>query len=312
MIVKPGDLTSPLDVESLYSRRGPLVVEVGFGDGRFTSELAREHPDWNIFGAEISLGSLWRAYRRMIRESVPNVRLYRGHGRMIVRDVVGEQRLSRIYVNFPDPWPRKKHQKNRLLQESFFSLLSTRLVDDGLLSFTTDHEEYFGFACEEAHRSGHFSVVVGAPPAAALQTKYALKWQGQNKPIFHAEFIKTSEANPHQIINSSIPMQHATLTGSIDSVGAFEKVVHPFDGGHVILLEAFRGLSEDCLLFRARVEEPDLMQEILVQAWPKDDGVFVSLQPFGNPMFTRGVREAVRAVALWLESQGLVLRESWI
>jgi tRNA (guanine-N7-)-methyltransferase len=312
VVIRPGELTCPLDIEAVFSRPGPLVVEVGFGDGRFTADLGRRNPEWNILGVEVSLGSVWRAYRRLIRESVTNVRLFRGNARMIVRDVLSERSLSRIYVNFPDPWPRLKHRKNRLLQADFFSLLSTRLGPGGSLSFTTDHGEYFNFACEEARISGHFDVLPGVPPEAALETKYALKWREQNKKIFHADFLKVSEAAPRAAINVSVPMQHAILSGSLDTVGSFNKVVHSFEGGHVIILQAFRDLEDGGLLFKVIVEEPDLMQEVLVQAWPKDDGVFISLQPFGNPLFTKGVREAVRAVACWLETQGLKTEKSWI
>ena len=107
-------------------------------------------------------------------------------------------------------------------------------------------------------------------------------------------------------------MQHASLKGSLSNVGHFTKQVRSFEGGHAIVLEAYRDLGSEGLLFKATTEEPDMRQEILIQAWPKKDGVYVSLQPFGDPMTTKGVREAVMAVTDWLVSQGLELEQAWV
>jgi tRNA (guanine-N7-)-methyltransferase len=312
VIIRPGDLSLPLDSTQLFGRSNPLVIEVGFGDGCYLAHLAGLHPEWNLLGVEISLGSVWRAYRRMLREEVSNVKLFRGDARFIVRDVVRENTLSRIYVKFPDPWPRKKHQTRRLLREPFFNLLSTRLENGAALSFTTDHGEYFDFALKEAESTGLYQITTGEPPAAALETKYALKWREMKKEIFHAEFKKIANAPPHPALIQKIDMQHAILEGDLSSIGSFEKQIHDFAGGHVIVLEGFRELSGDSMIFKVRVEEPDLVQEVLIQAWQKTDGIFVSLQPFGDPLSTRGVREAVHAVTNWMESQGLVVREKWI
>ncbi len=312
MIIRPGQLTLPVNPESIYGRSGPLTIEIGFGDGRYLTHLSATHPDWNILGVEVSMGSMWRAYRRMKREGIEHVRLYHGDARFIVRDVIPIGSLHAIYVNFPDPWPRKRHHGNRLLQAGFFELASTRLGTSGVLSLTTDHEEYFEFSVSEAERTGLFEVEFGEPSAAALQTKYALKWQEQNKPIFHTLFHKLGEGSSKPAIIQQIEMQHAVLSGTLDSIGNFEKQVKAFDGGHVIVLEAFRALGGDGVLFKVLVEETDLRQEVLIQAWQKEDGVYVGLEQFGDPLGTRGVREAVRAVADWLTEQGLELKQSWI
>lgn len=312
VIIRPGELRFPLDPVVSFGKQNPLVIEAGFGDGHFLAHLAKSHPKWNLLGVEVSLGSIWRAYRRMLREEISNVRLYRGDARFIVRDVVAENSLSRIYVKFPDPWPRKKHRSRRLLCAPFFNLLSTRLEDGGVLSFTTDHAEYFDFALEEGGSTGCFEITPGEPPAAAMETKYARKWLEMEKEIFHAEFKKISNAPSYPALIQIIDMHHAILDGNLSSIGSFKKQIHTFKDGHIIVLEAFRELSGDSLIFKVRVEETDLVQEILIQAWQKTDGVFVSLQPFGDPLSTRGVREAVHAVTNWLATQGLVVKEKWI
>lgn len=312
MLLYNADFDPPTNFDPTFGRSAPLVLEVGFGDGRYLEHLSEAHPDWNLLGVEVSLGSVWRAFRRMKRCGAEHVQLYKGSGRFIVRDVIPEKGLHRVYVNFPDPWPRKKHLKNRLLQVPFFRTLSQRLEEGGQLWLTTDHPEYFAFSVEEGLASGCFTVEEDTPPPATLQTKYARKWLAQDKPIYHARFCLVHRAEETIARNPIIPMQHVTLDGSLNQVGAFEKQVRPFNGGHAIILEAYRDLGSEGLLFKAVSEEEDLRQELIIQAWPTEEGVLVSLQPFGNPMTTKGVRECVMAVADWLVSQGLSLRQAWV
>ena len=312
MLVNLAALDLPLAPPQLFGREGPLVLEVGFGDGRFLTHLGRTHPSWNLLGVEVSLGSVTRAYKRLKREGITSARLYKGHGRLLVRDVLPLHSLHRVYVNFPDPWPRKKHQDRRLLQAGFFRLLSTRLAAGSALHLTTDHEPYFRFALDEARSTGLYEITVLPPPPETLQTKYALKWQEAERAIFHAEFTKTGEAEGFAPVIQKIPMQHALMDGPLADIASFTKQIHAFKGGHAVVLDAFRALNDGVLIFTVVVEELDLRQEVLVKAVPRDDGVFVALQGFGDPLGTRGLREAVRAVTHWLEGQGLTMVKSWI
>lgn len=297
---------------ALFQRPGPLVLEIGFGDGRFLVELARLHPEWNLLGVEISLASVSRAFRRMHRERVEHVRLYRGHGRMVVRDFLQPDSLRRIYVNFPDPWPRRNQVSYRLLQPAFFKMAANRLASGGDLHLTTDHAEYFAFARESARASGVMSETLLPPPPETLRTKYAMKWQEESRPIYHAVFTPTENPPPPAPETKPQPMQHALLDGDLSTVRSFSKHVRRFDGGTVIVMEAYRSLTDDGVQFEVVVEEADLRQELLVKAWEKNDGVFVGLQVFGDPMGTRGCREAVHAVTDVLTKYGLTVRQAWI
>ncbi|WP_245971594.1 tRNA (guanine(46)-N(7))-methyltransferase TrmB, partial [Calidithermus terrae] len=115
MLLRPGTLNFPLSPAEVWGREGELVLEVGHGDGRFTAEIARRHPGWNILGVEVSAASVARALKRMRREGVTSVRLYHGEAAFALRNLVAPRGLSRVYVNFPDPWPKAKHEENRLL-----------------------------------------------------------------------------------------------------------------------------------------------------------------------------------------------------
>ncbi len=301
-----------LDTDALYGRTGPLVLEIGFGDGRYLVHLAKTRPDWNLLGVEVSLASVSRAFRRIRREAVHTVRIHHGNARFLVRDVVGTGVLHRVYVNFPDPWPRKKHLANRLLRNEFFGLLSDRLEPGGQVLLTTDHAEYFDFACEQAASTDLFDAAEGEPPDGVLDTKYAEKWRAERRSIRHVSWTVRRSLAPPAPTKLTYPMQHALMTGDLSGVGGFSKQVRRFEGGTAIVIEAYRSLDGDGLLFAVVVEEPDLHQELLVEAWPREGGVYVGLQAFGDPLGTRGTREAVQAVVDWLETQGLELRQSWI
>lgn len=316
LLINPAQLDIPTAPETLFGRSGPLVMEVGFGDGGYLAHLATTYPDWNLLGAEVSTGSAARAFRRLQRKGITNVRLYLGHARFVVRNLIPPRRLRRIYVNFPDPWPKKRHRDRRLLRAPFFRLLSTRLEDGGCLLFTTDHAEYFSFALDEARSTGLFAVEEGSPPPATLRTKYARKWRAQGIPIQHVVFTKTAETDTpfDPTVETYDAMHHAILEGELPHLDSFERLVHRYDGGHVIVLEAMQPIGDAGLVFAIRIEETDLTQEALIEARPtrkQPDDVFVGIKPFGQPLVTRGTREAVRVVTAWLEQRGLRLKKSF-
>ncbi|WP_457638141.1 tRNA (guanine-N7)-methyltransferase, partial [Oceanithermus sp.] len=201
------------------------------------------------------------------------------------------------------PWPKQKHRGRRLLQTPFFELLSTRLQDSGSLLFTTDHEEYYHFAQEEARASGLFAIEPGPPPPEALRTKYAQKWLGQEKPIFHVRFVKRGESPRAFPPVRRYPVPHALMQGTLPPASEFAKLVQTTPAANVVLLEAWQ--SRQGLVFLARAEEEDLTQEFLLEARPSAHGVYVGLRPNCSPLVTAGVKQAVALLVGWLEERGL-------
>lgn len=305
MLIRPALLPSlPPDPQVLFGRKGPSVLEIGFGDGRFTAWLAKAHPEWNILGAEVSAASLARAWRRMRREGIQNVRLYHGEGRFALRNLFAEESLHRVYVNFPDPWPKKRHWENRLLKEDFFRLLSTRLLPGGSLLLTTDHEEYLDFAREEAKRTGLFQVELRPPPEAHLKTKYALKWKAEGRPFFHAVFTRIAkDPTPFPPIRRYSLMPHALLTGELPETLPVAKRAWPLEPGAVVFLEVAK--KADGFYVLTRVEEEDLVQEILLEVKRSQKGVYAGLARFGAPLVTEGLKKAVELLVGALEELGL-------
>lgn len=309
-------LSFPAANVAVFQREAPLVLEVGFGDGGFLTSVAQAHPEWNFIGADVAHASAARAFKRVRRAGLSNVRLYHGSGLFLLRNLFCDGSLYRVYVNFPDPWYKKRHASRRLLQTSFFELLSARLELGGKLLLTTDSEPYFRLALILAHNSGYYKVTETTPPSAAIRTKYATKWSAAGRSFYHASAQKHA-GHPSQIppqIRKELGMHHALLNGSIPAVTEFDKVVHHFADGHVVVLDVMRMIGQEGLVFIVRSHEPELEQELFIQLRPArraQADLLLSVMNLGKPLATRGSSEAVRAVSHWLTQRGLTLCDTY-
>mgnify|MGYP000243905954 FL=1 len=290
-----------------FGRTAPLHLEVGFGDGRYTVRRAADAPDDDFVGIEVSGVSVRRALGKLRRTPLPNVRLLKGPAQVAVRQLFAPGSLASVTVNFPDPWPKGRHEEKRLLRRDVFALFADRLAEDGEVRLATDHPDYLAFAEAEADASGLFRSVPRDPPAAVFETKYALKWREQGKPLHYRAFVRTDAPAPAvPLLERPATMPHALFSGTLPDAPPFEKTVVPYEGGHVVLHEVARSLAGDRgdrrLLVRVTVDEPDLTQQLLVEVQARgEDGFIARIGSFGDPLVTPAVRGAVHAVTTWLE-----------
>ena len=302
-------LPFPHDWGQEFSQAGPLVVEIGFGDGRYTVRRATAEAESRFVGLEVSSGSLQRALRRVKRSGVNNVRLIKCGAHVALRQLFAPGSIDAVVVNFPCPWPKEKHARHRLLQRGFFDLAASRLRPGGELRLATDHPEYLEFALAEAELSGLYEITRPEAPADVFETKYALKWREQGKPLHYVVFRRNHEPAPPTLTwERPTAMPHALFSGRLPTSAPFEKRVIPFEDGHVILHELAAVVDgEDGAgrwLVRSTVDEPDLRQQLLVVAQQRTpDEVIVRLESFGDPLITPTTRGAVHAVTEWLEAQ---------
>jgi tRNA (guanine-N7-)-methyltransferase len=295
----------PVDWVTVFGSSGPLHLEVGFGDGRYLVTQAEARPTARFIGFEISGVSLYRAARRVRRLSLGNIRLLKVGAQFGVRHLFAPGELSSITVNFPDPWPKERHRTKRLLRSSFLQLAASRLGPRGKIKLATDHRGYLVGAVQDARATGLFNVVAREPPEKVLQTKYALKWKALGKAIYYREFECHSavEGGSYLPLERATIMPHAILKGKLDDVSQFEKKVLQYADGHVIIHEVARTIGGCPVrwIFRVTVNDPELLQQLLVVAQPRSgQELIVRLEPFGDPVVTATVRGAVHAVTEWL------------
>jgi tRNA (guanine-N7-)-methyltransferase len=122
----------------------PLVWEIGCGHGHFLTAYAAAHPGEFCVGVDTKAERVARAEKKRTRARLDNLRFVRAEARMFLEALTPEQRPATIWVLFPDPWPKRRHHKHRLLGEEFLRALAARVGQGARLCFRTDHGPYFG------------------------------------------------------------------------------------------------------------------------------------------------------------------------
>ena len=133
---------APLDLAATFGRRAPVVVEVGSGMGETTARIARENPGNDYIAIEVHGPGVGSLLKRLDEEGIGNVRVVQHDAVHVMRDMVPAGSLAGIHVFFPDPWPKKRHHKRRLVQPAFARLAAERLAPGGYLHVATDWQEY--------------------------------------------------------------------------------------------------------------------------------------------------------------------------
>ncbi len=147
---------APLDYRQVFGRNAPVRLEIGFGDGGALLEMAEKNPDRNFIGAEVHRPGIGRLLLQLEARRITNVKVFCADGIEVLSTAIAENTLEAVYLYFPDPWPKKKHHKRRLVQEPFIKLAAERLAAGGCLHFATDWQPYAEQALERLEQSGHF------------------------------------------------------------------------------------------------------------------------------------------------------------
>lgn len=133
---------APLDAAAVFGRRAPLVVEIGFGMGDATAQIAAAMPDHDFLGIEVHVAGVGALLRHIGERGLTNVRIVQHDAVEVLRTMIAPGTLAGVHVFFPDPWPKKRHHKRRLIQPPFVALLAERLAPGGYLHCATDWQHY--------------------------------------------------------------------------------------------------------------------------------------------------------------------------
>jgi tRNA (guanine-N7-)-methyltransferase len=132
----------PLDLDEWFGRSAPVVLEIGSGMGETTAKLAEAAPDVNYLAVDVYQPGLAQLMMRAETAGLKNLRLLRGDAVVLLEQHVAERSLSAVRIFYPDPWPKKKHHKRRLVQPSLVAVVASRLAPGGTLHLATDWEHY--------------------------------------------------------------------------------------------------------------------------------------------------------------------------
>ncbi|HJC28275.1 MAG TPA: tRNA (guanosine(46)-N7)-methyltransferase TrmB [Candidatus Dietzia intestinipullorum] len=131
-----------VDREEWFGRDAPLILEIGSGTGTSTAAMAAAEPDVDVIAVEVYQPGLAQLLGMILREELHNVRMIRGDGVDVLTNMIAPASLTGVRVFFPDPWPKARHHKRRLLQSGTFDLIASRLRPGGVLHVATDHADY--------------------------------------------------------------------------------------------------------------------------------------------------------------------------
>lgn len=173
----------------------PLELEIGSGKGTFLVQQAAQTPRVNYIGLEYAR-SYWKyAADRCRRRGLENVRLVRVEADFFVRNYVPDACLRQVHIYFPDPWPKKRHHKRRLIQAPFLRELHPRLEARGLVRIATDHDDYFRWMIEQAALvAGLFERLAFESPESAgegelVGTNFERRYRREGRP-FHGMVLR--------------------------------------------------------------------------------------------------------------------------
>jgi tRNA (guanine-N7-)-methyltransferase len=131
-----------LDCQTAFGRHAPTVLEIGFGMGETTEQIAQARPQDNFLGVEVFNAGVGSLLRRIEAARLSNIRIVQHDAVEVVRDMIAPDSLAGVHIFFPDPWPKKRHHKRRLIQPPFIDLLASRIAPGGYIHCATDWEHY--------------------------------------------------------------------------------------------------------------------------------------------------------------------------
>ena len=132
----------PVDLPAIFGRRAPVVLEIGFGMGETTAAIAERHPDVDFLAVDVFVAGIGALARRLHQARLQNVRIIEHDAVEVVHHMIVPASLRAIHVFFPDPWPKARHHKRRLIAQPFVGILAERLESGGVLHCATDWQDY--------------------------------------------------------------------------------------------------------------------------------------------------------------------------
>ena len=185
---------APLDLGGLFGRTAPKILEIGFGMGETTAAIAKLHPDNDYLGVEVHTPGVGSLLARIAELRLENVRIVQHDAVEVLEHMIAPSALDGVHVFFPDPWPKKRHHKRRLIQPAFVAQLASRMKAGAVLHACTDWEEYAQQMLEvlsaEPALENTASAYAGRPDARP-QTKFERRGLALGHRVWDLVFRKT-------------------------------------------------------------------------------------------------------------------------
>lgn len=173
------------------NQNSELCVEIGCGNGHFLTDTALNNPDKNYIGIEIKIGRIVRCIEKKVKNDLKNIKYINNEAKFSLDFMFEDSSIDLIYMTFPDPWPKRKHHKNRLFSQEFLNSVFNKMKIGGLFVFITDHEEYFKYSNDILVKDVRFEKTDRISSNTDFSTSlFGEKWKKENRNFYILEFIK--------------------------------------------------------------------------------------------------------------------------
>jgi tRNA (guanine-N7-)-methyltransferase len=182
------------DWDQIFPNKYPMKLEIGFGNGSFIIDMAMREPRINFIGLDMYHKGIRKTITRAEKRLIENIHIVYGDARYRTQSAFQNETLEAIYINFPDPWPKKRHVKRRLITASFVETLSNKLISSGELRIATDCETYardmltFLENSSLENKAGSFKFSENRENIP--RSKYEKNYLEQGKKIYYLDYIK--------------------------------------------------------------------------------------------------------------------------
>ena len=192
LVIELQSILEPLDTAGLFPRAQTLEVELGCGDASFLANYARLHPDRNFIGVERLAGRIRKLDRKGRRAGLANLRGVRIESSYFLEYLLPLRSAAALHIYFPDPWPKRKHWRHRLINERFPGIAARALVSHGMVYLRTDDENYFQQMQNVFAASADFQAVETPAALSALLTDFEEDFQKRGVRTLRAAYRRTS------------------------------------------------------------------------------------------------------------------------
>jgi tRNA (guanine-N7-)-methyltransferase len=189
----------PIDFEKTFGNKNPVVIEIGFGMGAATALIAEKNPQTNYLGIEVYRLGIGKLLWEIDKRKLANIRIIEGDAAEVLPVRIGENSAAGFHIFFPDPWPKKRHHKRRLIKRPFTDILASRLAPGGYIYMVTDWEDYGDWALAELSATPDLRNKYSgfAPPQDwRPETKFERKGIDKQHQVRELFFEKSAQTEP--------------------------------------------------------------------------------------------------------------------
>jgi tRNA (guanine-N7-)-methyltransferase len=183
----------PIKGSEIFAESKPLILEIGFGMGQATWQIALERPEFNYLGVEVHSPGVGRLLMEIRDRGIKNLKIIQHDAVEVLQDMIAPEGLAGLHVFYPDPWPKKRHHKRRLMRPDLVDLMASRLAEGAYLYFVTDIEDYANQTLAVLSDCGALkNAYQGFAPRIEWRprTKFEGRAMVESRPSFELFFVK--------------------------------------------------------------------------------------------------------------------------